>query len=215
MTSSPPKRDRDFAAAAESASAGKIRDELNRIVSSAAFRHALRLKSFITFVVEATLAGKSDRIKAYTIAVEALDRGGDFDPQSDPIVRVEAGRLRRALARYYGGAGRDDALVIDLPRGTYVPVFRRAGTQTIAPTAPPGVDVSPPRGGSGHSFEIAARQSECEVLQTTLHRQASELAAEIRMARRVLKHAHALLRAQSDTATPAAEAKVVQFGLRR
>ena len=70
-------------------------------------------------------AGDGKKLKAYTIAVEALGRGTDFDPQTDPIVRVEAVRLRQALARYYSGTGRDDPLVIEVPRGSYVPAFRR------------------------------------------------------------------------------------------
>jgi hypothetical protein len=77
-------------------------------------------------VVEAALAGCADRLKAYTIAVEALGRGENFDPQTDPIVRVEAVRLRRALAAYYAGPGAHDPLIIELPRGRYVPTFRRA-----------------------------------------------------------------------------------------
>jgi hypothetical protein len=75
--------------------------------------------------VEAVLAGKGGAIKSYTIAVEALQRGESFAPARDPIVRVEAGRLRKALARYYGGAGGGRPVLIDLPLGSYVPVFRR------------------------------------------------------------------------------------------
>jgi tetratricopeptide (TPR) repeat protein len=108
--------------------AAEIRDELSRIVASPPFRGSLRLTSFLTYVVEATLAGKGERIKSYTIALEALGRDSSFDPQADPIVRVEAGRLRRALAHYYAIAGRDDPVVIDLPRGNYVPTFRRRRT---------------------------------------------------------------------------------------
>jgi len=104
--------------------AGDIRQELGRIVASEVFRHSLRLTRFLTVVVEATLAGKANRLKAYTIAIEALGRGSDFDPQADPIVRVEAGRLRQALTRYYSGAGRNSPMVIDMPRGAYVPIFR-------------------------------------------------------------------------------------------
>lgn len=108
-----------------SPSAAEIRQQLERIVGSGVFRASLRLRRFISFVVETALAGRNDRIKAYSIATEALGRDPAFDPQTDPIVRVEAGRLRQALGRYYAGAGRDDPLVIDLPRGTYVPAFRR------------------------------------------------------------------------------------------
>jgi hypothetical protein len=102
-----------------------IVEQLGRILASAAFQDSRRLMRFLAFVVQATLAGQSHAIKGYTVAVEALGRDASFDPQSDPIVRVEAGRLRQALSRYYAGAGRDDALVIALPRGSYVPTFHR------------------------------------------------------------------------------------------
>jgi hypothetical protein len=95
-------------AALNSFAPADINKLLKRVLESSCFRGSLRLTNFLKFVVETTLAGKAANIKAYTIAVEALDRGCDFDPQSDPIVRVEAGRLRQALARYYGEAGRDD-----------------------------------------------------------------------------------------------------------
>ena len=84
-----------------------------------------QLGAFLRFVVEAVLQGKSDRIKGYTIGVEVLRRDPSFDPQADPIVRVEATRLRRTIERYYAGPGADDAIIVDLPRGSYVPTFRR------------------------------------------------------------------------------------------
>jgi hypothetical protein len=99
-------------------------EQLARILASGTFVAAPQLANFLRFVVTTTLQGYGDRLKGYTIGVEALGRSADFDPQTDPIVRVEAGRLRRALARYYAGSGRDDPLVIDLPRGTCVPTFR-------------------------------------------------------------------------------------------
>ena len=109
----------------------EVLQQLGRIVQSAAFRDSLRLTRFLTFIVETKLAGNSDRIKAYTIAIEALGRSDDFDPNGDSIVRVEAGRLRLALARYYADAGNNDPLVIDVPCGTYVPVFRRIGAKVL------------------------------------------------------------------------------------
>src|SRR5262245_52210105 len=106
-------------------SAEQVRTELERILTSPAFSHSPRLASFLRFVVESRLSGKADYIKSYTIGVEALGRGEGFDPHVDPIVRVEAGRLRKALARYYSGIGSDRSVLIDLPRGSYVPVFGR------------------------------------------------------------------------------------------
>lgn len=128
----PPAAD-SVQAAAELFDAEDIHSQLERILQSAHFRDSLRLTSFLKFVVETTLTGKPESIKAYTIAVEALGRTSDFDPQHDPIVRVEAGRLRQALTRYYSEAGRDDPLVIELPRGTYVPNFRRRMTAGATP----------------------------------------------------------------------------------
>ena len=77
---------------------------LERMAASEAFRGSPQLIAFLRYVVEATLRGQADRIKGYTIATEALGRTVDFDPQADPIVRVEATRLRRALNRYRAGA---------------------------------------------------------------------------------------------------------------
>jgi hypothetical protein len=107
------------------ASETEIRAALDRIVASLSFRGSPRLASFLRFVVEATLAGHADRIKGYSIAIGALGRSDTFDPQTNPIVRVEAGRLRRALERYYAGQGRHDRIVIELPCGSYVPTFGR------------------------------------------------------------------------------------------
>ena len=108
----------------------EVRAELERIVVSDVFRSSPQLASFLSFVVEAVLHGHSDRIKGYTIGVEVLRRDTKFDPQLDPIVRVEATRLRRALERYYSGPGSDDAVLIGLPRGSYVPTFHRR-TETV------------------------------------------------------------------------------------
>ena len=101
-----------------------IRSQLNRILASRGFSNSERLRSFLSFVVEASLNKQTGRVKAYTIATEVFGRQVDFDPQSDPIVRIEAGRLRRRLEYYYGTSGRNDAIRIEIPKGAYVAVFR-------------------------------------------------------------------------------------------
>jgi hypothetical protein len=108
----------------------------DRVLASPSFQASPQLSAFLRFVVDAALSGQADRIKGYTIGVEALGRGPDFDPQSDPIVRVEAGRLRRMLDRYYAGEGADDPLVIALPVGSYVPTFtaREAAASASQPS---------------------------------------------------------------------------------
>jgi adenylate cyclase len=96
---------------------------LRRILGSKVFESAGRAREFLRFIVEETLAGRGDRLKGYSIAVQVFERPADFDAQSDPLVRVEAGRLRRRLAEYYQGEGRDDAVRIELARGGYSPRF--------------------------------------------------------------------------------------------
>jgi hypothetical protein len=113
--------------------AQEIRAALERVVASEVMRSSPQLTTFLRFVVDAVLEGNADRIKGYVIAVEVLKRGASFNPQIDPIVRVEATRLRRTLERYYAGAGAEDPIVIALPRGSYVPTFtRRAGETATA-----------------------------------------------------------------------------------
>ncbi|MBV8751615.1 MAG: hypothetical protein JO328_02005 [Hyphomicrobiales bacterium] len=133
-------------------SAPEIRAALERVLASEVMRPSPQLAAFLRFVVEAVLEGNSDRIKGYVIAVEVLKRGAKFNPQIDPIVRVEATRLRRTLERYYAGAGAEDPIVITLPRGTYVPAFtRRAvpspGDSAGEAKAEPSVETLPPGNG--------------------------------------------------------------------
>jgi len=117
-----------------------VRAALARLLASEEFQSSPRLCDFLRFVVEATLAGRAEEIKGYTIALEALGRPPSFDPQSDPIVRVEATRLRRALERYYSGAGAQESLEIQIPKGSYVPLFRAIPR---APAPDPDADLPP------------------------------------------------------------------------
>jgi hypothetical protein len=101
----------------------EVRDALMRVVQSDPFRGAPQLVAFLSFVVTRTLDGQTDSIKGYTIATQALGRSEDFDPQIDPIVRVEAMRLRKSLEAYYAGSGATDPVRITIPRGNYIPIF--------------------------------------------------------------------------------------------
>ena len=101
----------------------RIRLQLDRILASAAFADAERASNFLRFVVERKLEGRAGEIKESVIAVEVLGRNPSFDSKSDPIVRVEAGRLRDRLSSYYEGEGEADRVLIALPKGGYVPEF--------------------------------------------------------------------------------------------
>ncbi|MDW9476449.1 hypothetical protein [Sinorhizobium meliloti] len=99
--------------------------QLDRILFSTEFDAPERARKFLAFVVGETIAGRADRIKAYSIATEVFGRDSSFDAQTDPAVRIEAARIRRALERYYLVEGHNDPLVINMPKGAYVPRFER------------------------------------------------------------------------------------------
>jgi hypothetical protein len=120
------------------------REELRRVLQSRQFAGAPMRSRFLEFVTEQTLQGNGDKLNEYLIGVEVYDRGTDFDPQQDPIVRVQAHEIRRSLKKYYEDNGSQNVLRIDLPSGHYVPVFSRSAisapelTQaTASPTSLP------------------------------------------------------------------------------
>jgi adenylate cyclase len=104
-------------------SAAEVRAHLDALLHHEAMAISDRNRRFLAYIVEETLAGRGDRIKAYNVALTAFDRTDDFDPQTDPIVRIEASRLRRALEHYYLTAGKTDPLRIEIPKGSYVATF--------------------------------------------------------------------------------------------
>jgi serine/threonine-protein kinase len=81
------------------------------------------MQRFLGFVVECSLSGRGSELKEYTLGTEVFDRGTSYDPRIDPIVRVEARRLRAKLQRYYETTGARDSFTIELPKGGYVPVI--------------------------------------------------------------------------------------------
>ena len=102
----------------------KVRSQLERMLNSNTFQHVDRLKRFLSFIVDETLLGRSDQLKELLVGIEVFGKESSFDPRTDPIVRVQARRLRTRLARYYREEGQDDEIVIDLPKGGYSPTFR-------------------------------------------------------------------------------------------
>ena len=107
-------------------SEASIREALKKTLSSRLFATALRQSRFLQYTVEQTLQGKgTTRLKQYLLATEVFDRKDSFDPHVDPIVRVEASRIRAKLKAYYETEGQEDLILIEFPRGTYVPTFRR------------------------------------------------------------------------------------------
>jgi len=105
-------------------SAESIRTQLRKILSSTTFARSERLARFLNFTVDETLEGRGDNLKEFVVGVEVFDKTEKYDPRMDPIVRVEARRLREKLRKYYETEGREDPVYIDFPTGGYTPVVQ-------------------------------------------------------------------------------------------
>jgi TolB-like protein/Tfp pilus assembly protein PilF len=124
----------------------EVSAQLDKLDQSRLFARSGRMRRFLRFAVEHALAGTGDQIKEYSVGVEVFDRKQDYDPRTDPIVRVEARRLREKLRLYYKSDGQNDSVVIELPKGAYMPVFgSRAASSIAAPAgnAPTAIAVLP------------------------------------------------------------------------
>jgi adenylate cyclase len=161
-----------------------IRAQLDRILGHREFQATDKMRDFLRFVVEEKLAGRAHRLKGYTIATEVFGRSDDFDSAHDPIVRIQAGRLRRALERYYLVAGGRDPVLIDVPKGRYIPTFARQAAPSVAahagtpgsaderplPTIGPSVAVLPLDNLTGDPDQLFFTVGLAEELMTELSR---------------------------------------------
>lgn len=115
-----------------------VKEALDKLLASRHFRNAPSACRFLQYVVETTLDGQGDEIKEYRIGVDVFDRGDEFDPKIDTIVRVEGSRLRKRLAEFYQQEGASDPVRIEIPRGTYQPVFHvQPATVDVVPIPSP------------------------------------------------------------------------------
>jgi len=116
----------------------EVREQLRRILESRDFSVRARRGEFLSYVVEETLAGRGASLKGVSIAQSVFDRDETFDQQTDPVVRLEARRLRSDLDSYYATAGRHDPVRISIPKGSYVPHFewqQAPSPEVVAPSA--------------------------------------------------------------------------------
>jgi adenylate cyclase len=141
----------------------RVHDALARVLASSDFAATDRIRSFLSYVVGEALAGRSDRIKAYSIATSVFGRAADFDPQVDSIVRIEAGRLRRTLEHYYLTGGRNDPVQLRIPKGSYVPVFVDMPTDAVTSKAPSGEPATAARRGKSILVEPFEQEGDCAV----------------------------------------------------
>ncbi len=105
-------------------SPAQARAQLQKILDDALFARTRRMSRFLQFGVEHALAGTGHQVKEYLVGVDVFDRPKDYDPRVDPIVRVEARRLRSKLRSYYASSGKKDDLIIDFPKGAYAAAFQ-------------------------------------------------------------------------------------------
>ncbi len=113
---------------------GEIRTHLQKILASAVFANAERMRRFLNFIVEYTLSQPKEPLKEMTVGLELYSSGGEFDPRLSAVVRVDAKRLRTKLQELLRPEGASDPLIIDLPKGSYAPIFRE---HSIQPASPP------------------------------------------------------------------------------
>jgi adenylate cyclase len=121
----------------------EVRAQLERLLAAPVFATG-RHPRFLRYVVERTLAGEADQLKEYVLGTEVFDRSDGYDQRLDSIVRVEARRLRAKLDEYYAGAGADDPVVIDVPRGSYAPTFRMRAPILESPAESLPTEPTPP-----------------------------------------------------------------------
>ncbi len=114
----------------------EIRAALNAALARPEWVQSSRMSQFLRFVVDRTLAGQGSSLKETVVGVEVFGRDPGYDPKVDPVVRVEARRLRLKLQEYYAGSGSSDTVRVVLPKGTYQPRFERGGEA-------PGVEAMP------------------------------------------------------------------------
>ena len=110
-----------------------ILSQLEKILASPGFIHSDRMVRFLRFTVDQALKGHASELKETVLGMEVFDRPSSFDPRTDTIVRVDARRLRSKLKEYYEGEGRGDSILIDFPKGSYVPKFSLANGSGEAP----------------------------------------------------------------------------------
>jgi TolB-like protein len=105
----------------------EVRESLARMLSSRQFASAERRRKLLEYLVDEALAGRGGDLKEYKIGVDVYGRDAStYDPRVDPVIRVDIGRLRTKLAEYYAGEGRNDAVRIELPKGSYSVLFQPA-----------------------------------------------------------------------------------------
>jgi hypothetical protein len=129
----------------KSTMAEPIQQQIERIVHSEQFRSSEVLRRLLTFLSEKAIAGEADNLKEYVVAIDGLGKSSTYDPQHNSAVRIQMGRLRQRLAEYYRTEGKNDPMVVDLPKGRFrltfeqrsdIATFSHEGSRSPTPPVP-------------------------------------------------------------------------------
>lgn len=107
-----------------------IQEQIERIVHSEQFRSSEVLRRLLTFLSEKAIAGEADNLKEYVVAIDGLGKSSTYDPQHNSAVRIQMGRLRQRLAEYYRTEGKNDPIIVDLPKGRFRLTFEQRSDTT-------------------------------------------------------------------------------------
>ena len=113
-----------------------VRETLERLLASQTFGRSERARKLLRYLVEREQAGEADRLKGFSIAMDVFGKDGDFDPATDAVVRVQAGRLRELLQHYFANEGVAEPVRIAIPRGGYVPAYELNAIRLPAEAVP-------------------------------------------------------------------------------
>ena len=122
--------------------------QAEKICNADAFKTKKLLCKFLSFIISESLAGREHQLKGYTIAIEVFGKGKDFDADHNALIRIHAGRLRRVLKAYYCNEGQYDEIIIEIPKGGYIPQFTLNTNSKIVETPKQQIEKDLPTGPS-------------------------------------------------------------------
>ena len=139
-----PKSMQDLEPSLSVPEAGLVREQLERLLAHPLFANSKRYPALLGYVVEQTLQGNAADLKERSIGIEVFGRAPTYDANADPVVRITAGEVRKRLSQYYYDSPRDGEVVIELPTGSYVPVFHAPEAEAQVEVAVPAAVVATP-----------------------------------------------------------------------
>src|SRR5579871_716153 len=140
---------------------GGMKAQVERILQSETLRNADALRRLLAYLAEKSISGEADQLKEYTIGLEAFGKPSDYDPRQDSIVRLQVGRLRQKLTEYYRAEGKDDPIVVDLPKGHFRLSFE---VRPVTPASEANEVITPAPSGAGKWRRAAVALSICLLL---------------------------------------------------